>query len=86
VAYQRRKKGYKGTVNKISMVEADKTGPYATTPLGICMKSSTRQPLSAGVSLHDCRLKDPLAHAGNARNARVQGSFHQRLLKILPMC
>jgi hypothetical protein len=33
-------KGYKGTVNNISMVEADKTGPYATTPLGICMNSS----------------------------------------------
>ncbi len=28
---------YKGAVNYISMVEAFKTGPFATTPLRICM-------------------------------------------------
>ncbi len=33
---------YKGAVNYISMVEAFKTGPYATTPLRICMNSSMK--------------------------------------------
>ncbi len=36
---------YKGSVNYISMVEAFKAGPYATTPLRICMNSSMKQPL-----------------------------------------
>ncbi len=31
-------------INYISMVEAFKTGPFATTPLRICMNSSMRQP------------------------------------------
>jgi hypothetical protein len=35
---------YKGAVNYISMVEAFKTGPFATTPLRICMNSSMKQP------------------------------------------
>jgi hypothetical protein len=35
---------YKGAVNFISMVEAYKTGPHATTPLRICMNSSMKQP------------------------------------------
>ncbi len=35
---------YKGAVNYINMVEAFKTGPFATTPLRICMNSSMRQP------------------------------------------
>ncbi len=50
---------YKGAVNYISMVEAFKTGPFATTPLGICMNSSMRQPQPSGVSLNDCLLKGP---------------------------
>jgi hypothetical protein len=33
---------YKGPVNYISMVEAFKTGPHATTPLRICMNSSMK--------------------------------------------
>jgi hypothetical protein len=48
---------YRGPVNYISMVEAFKTGPYATTPLRICMNSSMRQPAPSGVSLNDCLLK-----------------------------
>jgi hypothetical protein len=35
---------YKGPINLISMVEAFKAGPYATTHLGICMNSSMKQP------------------------------------------
>jgi hypothetical protein len=31
---------YKGPINYISMVEVFKTGPYAMTPLRICMNSS----------------------------------------------
>jgi hypothetical protein len=50
---------YKGAVNYISMVEAFKTGPFATTPLRICMK----QPQPSGVSLNDCLLKGPPALA-----------------------
>jgi hypothetical protein len=50
---------YKGPVNYISMVEAFKTGPHATTPLRICMNSSMRQPKPSGVSLNDCLLKGP---------------------------
>ncbi len=48
---------YKGAVNYISMVEAFKTGPQATTPPRICMNS--RQPKPLGVSLNDCLLKGP---------------------------
>jgi hypothetical protein len=48
---------YKGAVNYISMVEAFKTGPHATTPLRICMNSSMKQPKPSGVSLNDCLLK-----------------------------
>jgi hypothetical protein len=54
---------YKGPVNYISMVEAFKTGPHATTPLRICMKSSMKQPKPSRVSLSDCLLKGPLALA-----------------------
>ncbi len=54
---------YKGAVNYISMVEAFKTGPFATTPLRICMNSSMRQPQPSGVSLNDCLLKGPPALA-----------------------
>jgi hypothetical protein len=50
---------YKGPVNYISMVEAFKTGPHATTPLRICMNSSMKQPKPSGVSLNDCLLKGP---------------------------
>jgi hypothetical protein len=35
---------YKGAVNYISMVEAFKTGPHATTLLRICMNSSIKKP------------------------------------------
>jgi hypothetical protein len=54
---------YKGAINYISMVEAFKTGPFATTPLRICMNSSMKQPQPSGVSLNDCLLKGPLALA-----------------------
>jgi hypothetical protein len=54
---------YNGAVNYISMVEAFKTGPFATTPLRICMNSSMRQPQPSGVSLNDCLLKGPPALA-----------------------
>ncbi len=53
---------YKG-IYEITMVEADKMGPYATTLLRICMNSSVRQPLPAGVSFNDCLLKSPMAFA-----------------------
>jgi hypothetical protein len=52
---------YKGPVNYISMVEAFKTGPYATIPLRICMNSNRKQPAPSGVSLNDCLLKGPSA-------------------------
>jgi hypothetical protein len=52
---------YKGAVNYISMVEAFKTGPFATTLLRICMNSSMKQPQPSGVSLNDCLLKGPPA-------------------------
>ncbi len=54
---------YRGPVNYISMVEAFKTGPHATTPLRICMNSSMKQPKPSGVSLNDCLLKGPPALA-----------------------
>ncbi len=54
---------YKGPVNYISMVEAFKTKPHATTPLRICMNSSMKQPKPSGVSLNDCLLKGPPALA-----------------------
>jgi hypothetical protein len=54
---------YKGAVNYISMVEAFKTGPQATTPLRICMNSSMKQPKPSGVSLNNCLLKGPPALA-----------------------
>jgi hypothetical protein len=54
---------YKGAINYISMVEAFKTGPFATTPLRICMNSSMKQPQPSGVSLNDCLLKGPPALA-----------------------
>ncbi len=54
---------YKGAVNYISMLEAFKTGPFATTPLRICMNSSMKQPQPSGVSLNDCLLKGPPAQA-----------------------
>jgi hypothetical protein len=54
---------YKGPVNYISMVEAFKTGPLATTPLRICMNSSMKEPKPSRVSLNDCLLKGPPALA-----------------------
>ncbi len=54
---------YKGPVNYISMVEAFKMGPHATTPLRICMNSSMRQPKPSGVSLNDCLIIEPPALA-----------------------
>ncbi len=54
---------YKGPINYISMVEVFKTGPYATTPLRICMNSSMKQPAPSGVSLNDCLLKGSSALA-----------------------
>jgi hypothetical protein len=54
---------YRGPVNYISMVEAFKTGPHATTLLRICMNSSMKQPKPSGVSLNDFLLKGPPALA-----------------------
>jgi hypothetical protein len=56
---QEEAQGYKRPVNYISMVEAFKAGPYAMTPLRICMNSSMKQPPPSGVSLNDCLLKGP---------------------------
>jgi hypothetical protein len=53
---------YKGPMNYISMVEAFKVGPYATTPLRICMNSSMKQ-RSPSRALNDCLLKGPSAQA-----------------------
>jgi hypothetical protein len=39
------------------MVEAFKNGPYATTPLRICMNSSLRQPPPVKKLLYDCLMK-----------------------------
>ncbi len=50
---------YSGAINYISMVEAFKTGPFATTQLRKCMNSSMKQPQPSGVSLNDCLLKGP---------------------------
>jgi hypothetical protein len=52
---------YKDPVNYISLVEAFKMGPHATTPLRICIKSSMKEPVPSGVSLNDCLLKGPSA-------------------------
>jgi hypothetical protein len=54
---------YKRAINYISMVEAFKTSPFATTPLRICMNSSMKQPQPSGVNLNDCLLKGPPALA-----------------------
>ncbi len=54
---------FKGAVNYISKVEAFKTGPFATTPLRICMNSSMKQPRPSGFSLNYCLLKGPPALA-----------------------
>jgi hypothetical protein len=62
---------YKGAVNYISMVEAFKTGPFATTPLRICMNSSMRQPQPSGVSLNDCLLKGP-PHYGTKHYIKLE--------------
>ncbi len=43
-------------LDNITLVEAYKTGPYAITPLRICMNSSMKQPLPSGVSLTNCLL------------------------------
>ncbi len=54
---------YKGSISYISMVEVFMAGPYATTPVRICMNSSMKQPPPLGVSLKDCLLKVPSALA-----------------------
>jgi hypothetical protein len=38
-------------LDNITLVEVYKTGPYAITPLRICMNSGMKQPLPSGVSL-----------------------------------
>jgi hypothetical protein len=80
---------YKGAVNYISMVEAFKTGPHATTPLRICMNSSMRQPKPSGVSLNAC-LQNGAARSGrlvlgNPRHPGAQGGLHQGHIQILPV-
>jgi hypothetical protein len=52
---------WEGPVNYISLVEAFKEGPHSTTPLGICMNSSLKQPKPVSLSLDDCLVKGPLA-------------------------
>jgi hypothetical protein len=54
---------YRGPINYISMVEAFKAGPYATTPLRICMNSSMKQapPLGVSSSMYQGVL-NPLTH------------------------
>jgi hypothetical protein len=44
-------------VNYISMIEAFKSGPHATTSLRICMNSCMKQPPPSGLRLNDCLLK-----------------------------
>jgi hypothetical protein len=46
---------WQGPVNYISMVEAFKQGPQATTPIQICMNSSMKQPPPIRKSLNDIR-------------------------------
>ena len=48
---------WRGPINYISMVEAFKQGPGASTPLRICMNSSMKQP--GGHSLNDLLMKGP---------------------------
>ena len=55
--------GWEGPVNYISMVEAFKSGPHATTPLRICMNSSMKQPAPVSKSLNDLLMKGPSALA-----------------------
>jgi hypothetical protein len=43
-------KAYEGPVNYISMLEAYKMGPNATTPLRVCMNSSMKQPQPCGLA------------------------------------
>ena len=52
------KDSYRGPVNYISIVEAYKTGPHATTPLRLCLNSSMKY---AGHSLNDLLMKGPSA-------------------------
>ena len=54
---------WKGPVNYISMVEAFKQGPQATTPIRICMNSSMKQPPPTSKSLNDLLMKGPPALA-----------------------
>jgi len=52
------KKSYAGPVNYITIVEAFKSDPHATTPLRLCMNSSMK---FAGYSLNDILMKGPSA-------------------------
>ena len=52
------KKNYAGPVNYITIVEAFKSDPHATTPLRLCMNSSMK---FAGYSLNDILMKGPSA-------------------------
>ena len=52
------KKNYAGPVNYITIVEAFKSDPHATTPLRLCMNSSMKY---AGYSLNDILMKGPSA-------------------------
>lgn len=51
-------KNYAGPVNYITIVEAFKSDPHATTPLRLCMNSSMKY---AGYSLNDILMKGPSA-------------------------
>jgi hypothetical protein len=56
-------KEWEGPINYISMVEAFKQGPQATTPIRICMNSSMKQPPPIKKSLNDILMKGPSALA-----------------------
>jgi hypothetical protein len=55
--------GWDGIVNYISIVEAFKQGHQSTTPIGICMNSSIKQPPPIRKTLNDMLMKGPSALA-----------------------
>ena len=65
---------YQGTIFYISMVDAYKTGPNATTPVRLCMNSSLKY---AGNSLNDLLMKGP-----SALNEIIGVTLHFRTHKI----
>src|SRR5450830_458158 len=74
---------YKGPVNYVTMVEALKNGPHATTPLRICMNSAMKQPQPSGRSLNDCLMKGPSALADLFTTTLGMREFRYALTKDL---